>query len=166
MEAPITEDWSGFYIGAQLGAGEFVGVGGTEDLSAVGAHVGYMYDFGKFVLGGEFAYNRLDADLAVGTANEEYDTAVVKLRAGYDLGKIMPYVVAGSTEFDMSIDGTSADGAGPMVGIGIMYAVGDNFLLGAEYSSSRIEDFNVTTSTASGVDLDINVLSLRASYKF
>ena len=56
-------DWTGYYVGAQLGFGE--GRGGGPDLdSLIGGYAGYRWDLGKTVLGTE-----LDVTLADSAMN-------------------------------------------------------------------------------------------------
>lgn len=88
-------DWTGFYAGAQYGKGSFElsgnGVSADEDMDAYGLHGGYLRDFGKFVLGGELDYNKLDID----NVDDKGDLTRLRARAGYDMGRFMPYVTLG-----------------------------------------------------------------------
>ena len=66
--APVlAEDWTGAYAGFSFGYADVDGPNGSGgDDTTFGPHVGYDYDFGNFVLGGELEYNRLSLDLGQG----------------------------------------------------------------------------------------------------
>lgn len=61
-------DWTGGYVGAQLGYGAVdsggAGLGGGGALG--GVHAGYRYDFGRNVAGIELDYDVADGDLGNG----------------------------------------------------------------------------------------------------
>ncbi len=85
--APVTlnGDWTGFYAGLQLGYLDADATGGLEaDDTTYGIHLGYDYDFGQFVLGGELDYDATSAEFAPGVEIDSVTRA--KLRFGYDAG--------------------------------------------------------------------------------
>ncbi len=59
----VTGDWTGGYVGGQLGYGN-VECGGTDGDGAFGGlHAGYQSDMGTFVVGGEVDYDFADIKL-------------------------------------------------------------------------------------------------------
>lgn len=103
IPAPIADpsDWTGFYAGLQYGqgSGELSDTDLDSDFDAYGVHGGYLRDFGRFVLGGELDYNRLDID----EADEEGDLTRLRARAGYDLGRVLPYVTLGAAQLSADL---------------------------------------------------------------
>ncbi|WP_299625941.1 outer membrane beta-barrel protein [uncultured Tateyamaria sp.] len=153
---PVSGDWTGAYGGVQLGYGDIDGTGTADgdDLLA-GVHVGYGYDFGTFVLGGEIDYDFADIDLN-GAASVD-GVARLKLRAGYDFGRTLGYVTAGVAEVDTSLGSES----GEFYGIGFAYQINDRYLIGAELLDHSFDDIN-----GSGVDADATTLTVRGSIRF
>ncbi|WP_238366048.1 outer membrane protein [Mesobacterium pallidum] len=146
-------DWTGGYAGVQLGYGNYATDPGTDsDGFIYGAHAGYDYDFGQFILGGEVDIDAGDLQAAGGDVD---NIARAKLRAGYDLGRTMVYATGGAAR----VTGDFGDDTGWTAGLGMSYAVTDNFLVGAEALTTRFDDVG-------GSDLNANTLGLRASFKF
>ena len=120
-----------------------------------GVFGGYDYDFGNYVLGGEFEYQ----------AGSDYDINGVdvdnlmrlKARAGYDFGRTLAYGTAGVARIDSSL----GDATGPVGGIGMEYKVNDRFSIGGEALAHSFEDVG-----GSGTDLDAQTYSLRATFRF
>lgn len=188
--APIEtgSDWTGGYVGLQYGQGdadsevpditvpatplsaEFVEPGNKDslDLDGYGIHGGYIYDLGQFVLGGELDYNRLDFD-QVDEDKFEGDLWRLRGRAGYDLGRWLPYATLGVA--NISID-SSEQGqediseTGVTYGIGVDFKVTEKFTVGAEYSRQSF----TYDSTFSGVnyeeDIDVDLIQIRGAYHF
>ena len=171
--APMTivpsNDWTGFYIGGQYNTGD-VDLSGdlnqdgnddaadalldsTDDIDGFGVHAGYLRDLGTFVVGGEFDYDMLEID-----GGGDADVMRLKGIAGYDLGRFMPYLTAGAANID--VDGLDDDIVG-FYGLGGKYAITDSLLVGAEYLVHNGDDFADT-----GINVDVDTLSLRMSYKF
>jgi opacity protein-like surface antigen len=101
-----TTDWSGAYVGGQLGFGRLTfddqaGEADIEDETFDGAlyglHAGYMFDFGRIVAGGEIDFDgtQIDVTEAGEDMAEVGSIARAKLRLGYDAGRVLPYVTAG-----------------------------------------------------------------------
>ncbi|MFL4470940.1 outer membrane protein [Tateyamaria armeniaca] len=149
-------DWTGPYAGVQLGYGDVNGTGAADgDDFLYGVHVGYDYDFGTFVLGGELDYDFSDIDLN-GAATVD-SVARLKLRAGYDFGRTLGYVTAGVAEVDTSLGSES----GEFYGIGVAYQINDSYTVGAELLEHNFDDINGT-----GVDADATTLTVRGSIRF
>lgn len=152
-------DWSGFYAGLQYGQGEAtISLDGEEadtDFDAYGVHGGYNRDFGKYVLGGELDYNKIDLDNDGGDA----DLTRLRARAGYDLGRFLPYVTLGAAHISGDDDLSETD---VTYGIGADYKVTEMFTVGAEYTKQDFSDVD----NVDGLDLDTDMVQVRASYHF
>ncbi|KIN72893.1 outer membrane protein [Sulfitobacter guttiformis] len=154
--APVGTDWTGAYGGLNLGYADIDGTGDVDgDDTTYGLHVGYDYDFGKFVLGGEFEYDKTDIDL--GGVAEADSVARLKLRGGYDLGRTLVYATAGAARVDTSV----GDETGEFIGVGVAYQVTDRFTVGGEVLEHRFDDIG-----GSGVDADATTFNLRGSFRF
>lgn len=157
---PVTPvgEWTGFYTGLQLGYGDFSSDSGLDgDETSFGFHVGYDYDFGNYVIGGEIDYDKFDADLGGGAASVD-SVARLKVKGGYDLGSTLIYATAGAARADTSV----GDETGPFVGLGVNYKISDRYTVGAELLQHRFDD----VGGVAGNDLDATTLSLRGSLRF
>lgn len=164
VAAPVS-DWTGFYAGAQLGYGqaEADAVDYDEDGAVYGGQLGYNYDFGQFVMGGEVAYIGTEIDDDAGIAEID-GVATAKLRAGYDAGAFLPYITAGyaSAYTADEVPGTNDDQFdGYVYGVGVDYKVTENVVVGAEVLQHEFEDLG-----DSDVDLDATTAAARVSYQF
>ncbi|UOA27520.1 outer membrane beta-barrel protein [Pseudosulfitobacter sp. DSM 107133] len=149
-------DWTGFYAGGQLGYADIDGTGAADGNGGTyGVHGGYNYDFGRYVLGGEVDYDKLDIDL--GGAATADSVARLKLKAGYDLGNTLVYATAGGARADTSLGSDN----GGFYGLGVAYKVSDKFTMGGEVLKHNFDDIN-----GSGVDADATTFTLRGSYNF
>ena len=162
VPAPVFEpafvdgDWTGAYGGLNLGYGDVDGTGTADgDDTTYGFHVGYDYDFGRYVIGGELEYDKADIDLN-GAANTDSVTRL-KLRGGYDLGRTLIYATAGAAKLQTSI----GDDTGEFFGVGMAYQVTDRFTVGGELLEHRFDDIGGT-----GVDADATTFNLRGSFRF
>jgi hypothetical protein len=153
---PTGGDWTGAYGGLQLGYADVDATGPADgDDYLYGLHLGYNYDFGTFVLGGELDYDFADIDLN-GAATVD-SVARLKLRAGYDFGRTLAYVTAGAADVDTSL----GSGSGTFYGIGVAYQVNGRYTVGAELLEHSFDDIG-----GSGVDADATTLTLRGSIRF
>lgn len=157
--------WTGFYAGLQIGGGEaelsFSDVTGSEDIDAFGFHLGYMRDLGRFIVGGEFVYDRVSFD---SVDDSEGNLGRFQGRLGYNGGRFMPYVTLGIAAVTNDDDDISESGY--IVGIGAEYLLTNRFSLGAEYTRSSFSDVLEDELGTSDVDLDADLFQLRASYRF
>lgn len=147
-------DWSGFYGGLSVGKGEAKNATASVDTTSRGLFLGYNYDMGQYVLGGELAYDVWDSN-----ASGSNDVSNVRLlgRVGYDAGRVLPYLTAGFA--NISESGFSETGFA--YGAGVDFMATDNVIVGLQYLEQRYEDID-----NSNVDLDLSSVSLRVSYKF
>lgn len=176
----VAEGWTGFYAGGQIGnldvdyptssplfpgAVIFDGSG-----IGVGFHAGYSHDFGDFVLGAELSVDFPSVDIELtpkGTpASREVDSlSIVKLKAGYDAGHLMPYALIGYArqEYD-NTTGTVGDLTfdGMAYGVGMSYLAGPNVVAGIEAVRFDLDTNNPATSLST----EGTLVSLRLSYVF
>ena len=152
----VGNDWTGFYGGLNLGYGDVDGTGNADgDDTTYGVHLGYDYDFGNWVVGAEYEYDKADIDL--NGAAEVDNVQRLKLRGGYDLGKTLIYATAGAARVDTSI----GKDTGEFFGVGMAYQVTDRFTVGGEVLEHRFDDIGGT-----GVDADATTFNLRSSFRF
>lgn len=153
--APVTYggDWTGGYVGAQLGYGDVSG-GALKGNGAIGGvHAGYNYDFGTVVVGGEIDYNASNIDLGAGQKLDYL--AHLKAKVGYDMGKTLLYVTAGGARAKTSV-GTDN---GYFGGVGLDYMVTDKISVGGEVLAHRFNSF-----AATGADLDATTAAIKVSF--
>ncbi|MEM9550078.1 MAG: outer membrane beta-barrel protein [Pseudomonadota bacterium] len=149
-------DWTGGYVGGQLGYLDVDGTGAADgDDIAYGVHGGYDFDFGEFVVGGEIEWDWTDVDL--GGAADVDSVGRLKVKAGYDLGNVLPYVTVGVAEVDTSL----GDDTGGVYGLGVAYRLTDEWTISGE---ALYHDFNNIEGT--GVDAEATSVNVRASFRF
>ena len=162
VQASTGGDWGGGYVGAQIGYGDLKSNGAGLDGAGTigGVHAGYRADFGQFVAGAELDYDVSNIDL--GTAGDTLDNvARLKLMGGYDLGRTLIYGTAGAAYAEATVGGATLKDNGYFGGVGVDYAISDQFTVGGEYLMHKFNDFG-----GSGADLDVNTLSAKVSFKF
>jgi opacity protein-like surface antigen len=151
-------DWSGLYVGGQLGYGDVGSSSGALDGSGftTGLIAGYRVDMGQFVAGVEGNYDWTDIDLGGGAATLD-NVARLKLIGGYDMGPALLYGTVAAVRAETSVGNDS----GYALGVGMDYALTDRMTLGAELMEHRFDDFNGT-----GVDLDATTFNTRVGFRF
>lgn len=188
---PVTPsaDWSGPYVGGQLGygrlsaddgaAGDDLGIEDEDPSGALyGLHAGYMFDFGRLVAGAEVDFDGAGIDLEgvvsdveLGDTPFSVDVGSVrraKLRLGYDAGQFLPYVTGGIAQVALNSDEIgSLDGEtfnGNFYGLGVSYALSDRLMVGVEGLRHNFDDFD--GSALEGGEADVNTVTLRGSLRF
>lgn len=150
-------DWTGFFLGAQVGnLNVDPSTGSDGDDIAGGIHGGYDYDFGQVVLGGELEYDWTGVSIASGAAKVN-GVGRVKARLGYDLGPTLLYVAAGWAKVDTSLGNDN----GGFVGLGGEYLFDSGVSFGAEWLYHDFDDIGGT-----GIGAKANSINLRASFRF
>lgn len=156
-------DWSGFYAGLQAGYADADVTPGTGPEFSVdggnyGLHVGYLHDFGRFVLGGELRFD--DVSDVKSSAGAGDTLTAASLRVGYDMGRILPYLTVGGGQLKID-SGDKSDGI--LYGLGVDYAVTNNWRVGLEAVRFEFDSFG----SSSGIDeITGNNIGLRVSYAF
>lgn len=160
--APVVvgTDWTGAYIGGQLGYGDVNATGLDGDGVTYGLRGGYDWDFGNWVLGVGADYDWTDIDL--GGAGDTLDSvARLKLRAGADLGRALVYGTAGAAHAKADVGGSSLSDTGWFAGVGADYLITDQWTVGAEVLTHQFDDFD-----NSGVDVDATTASVNVGFRF
>lgn len=155
-------DWTGGYVGAQIGYGDIDSNGaGLDGNGAIGGiHAGYRLDYGQFVAGAELQYDTTNIEL--GTGGDTLDNvARLKLIGGADLGKTFLYGTAGVARASATIGGSGVSDNGYFLGVGADYALGNQWTVGAEVLTHRFDDFGGT-----GTDLDATTVQAKLGYRF
>ena len=163
--APVARsavDWTGPYIGAQLGYADIDSNGGGLDGNGFlgGVHAGYRWDFGSYVAGAEIDYDSADIDLG-GTAGTLDDVARLKLMGGAKFGNSLLYATAGAARASATVGTDSLSDSGWFIGAGMDVAVSERWSVGGELLQHRFSDFD-----GSGVDLDATTLKAKVSLRF
>ena len=162
--APIaaSTDWSGFYVGGQLGFADIDSNGAGLDGDGLigGIHGGYRFDFGRFVAGAEIDYDTADVELGDGLGTLDSVTRL-KLMAGAELGQSLVYGTAGVAYADATVGGGGLSDNGYFFGAGVDVALDDRWSVGGEVLQHNFDDFDGTT-----VDLDVTTVKARVSFRF
>jgi outer membrane immunogenic protein len=162
VQANTGGEWGGGYVGAQIGYGDIKSGGAGLDGNGTigGVFAGYRADFGKFVAGAELNYDVSNIDLgaSVGTLD---NVTRLKLIGGADLGSALLYGTVGAAYAEASVGAATLKDNGYFVGVGVDYMLNDNWSVGGEYLAHRFNDFD-----NSGVDLKVNTVEAKVSYKF
>ncbi|MEM5474962.1 outer membrane beta-barrel protein [Pacificibacter sp. AS14] len=167
VEAPVVvvpvqqtadADWSGFYGGLSAGYGWGEDIADEADDATYGLFGGYNYDLGNWVLGGELEYAKTDLENDDSSID---DMTRLKLRAGYDLGKVVVYGIVGANYANATIDGTDYSDTGVSYGIGADYALSDAVVAGFEVLQNDFNEFD-----DSGEDLSAATVGAKIAYRF
>ncbi|MBR2656005.1 MAG: porin family protein [Loktanella sp.] len=181
--APImpSSDWSGFYVGGQLGYGKVTTPVISElddDFTGAiyGVHAGYMYDLGSIVLGAEIDYDltSMELDFAEGNGNEggpsltsKVDSIMrIKARVGYDAGQFMPYVTGGVVRAEVSSFAEEVDLQldGDFYGAGVVYKFSDSILIGGEVLQHKFYEGDIEDEP--GLGIRATTATARVSFQF
>lgn len=153
-----SDNWTGGYIGGQLGYADVdTSLNGVDGSDFIGGLIaGYDYDFGTWVMGGGIDYDMSSIDLS-GAAEVE-NVLRAKLRAGYKLDSGLLYATAGWARADTD---TLGDSDGYLVGVGYDVKLEGGYTVGTEVLYHKFDDFNGT-----GIDVDATTVQLRLGYNF
>jgi outer membrane immunogenic protein len=167
MEAPVAvapivqtsnTDWTGFYGGVSAGYGWGKDAAEAADDATYGLFGGYTRDFGNWVVGGELEYAKSDMENASVAVD---DMTRLKLRAGYDLGNVVVYGIAGANYANATIGGVDYSDTGVSYGIGADYALSDAVVAGFEVLQNDFNEFD-----NSGSDLSATTVAAKIGYRF
>lgn len=156
-------DWSGAYVGAQIGYGDVdsngAGLDGNDWFG--GVHGGYRWDLGNWVAGTEVSYDANNIDLGGAGAAELDDVLALKLSAGREIGNSLVYANVGAARASASVAGVDLRDTGLVYGIGFDYAVNDRWTVGGEVTEHKFDDFDAT-----GVDFDATTIKAKVGMRF
>ena len=187
--APTPFSWTGVYVGANAGYayGVFPTAGKIDSFAnpsggEIGGTVGYNYQYGHFVFGGEgdLGYNNLKATQTVATGTTKASVgwmATERLRAGFAVDRALLYVTGGLAQAD--VEGQFANKAGigktqkgwrtgGVIGGGVEYALTNNVSLKAEYLYAPLQSkqYFPTSKAYINTALDLSLFRVGVNYKF
>ncbi|MFN3170724.1 MAG: outer membrane protein [Hyphomicrobiales bacterium] len=174
--------WTGFYAGVHGGFGLLDtqgsdGIDGENYRTPIGgAHAGFNYQVGSFVLG-------LEADVSAINIDEDLDTPFADVKAdwigsararvGYAFDQVMFYATGGGAlahaESTSNTSGVSDDNIhkGYVLGAGVEVFVSHDWVIGAEYLRYELDEeayqFATTRVRSQG---NFDAFRLRVSYAF
>lgn len=159
--------WEGAYAGVSAGYGWLRDVAKATtpfvydqgDDWVIGAHAGYLLQFGNVVVGAEVEATRLDIDYDLASFITVENAYAAKLRAGYAVDRVLLSAHAGGVYSTTNFMGLKDWGW--TAGFGADYALTEKVTIGAQYSHYRFEDFD-----GSLIDADINLVTGRIGVKF
>lgn len=160
--APVVWNWTGGYVGTQLGYGSVdTDVSGVDGDGVIGGlHAGYNWDMGDWVYGVEADWDLSDIDFD-NNAGDVDNIARLKAKFGRDFGRTLVYGTAGGVWVDGDVAGTSQDDIGWLVGGGVDHMLTQNWILGGEALYHEVSSFDDT-----GADVDAWTVRAKLSYKF
>jgi outer membrane immunogenic protein len=155
-------DWSGAYVGAQLGYGnvDSNGAGLDGDDWFGGVHAGYRWDLGNWVAGTELSYDATNIELGA-AGGELSDVLALKLQAGREIGNSLVYGSLGAAQANATVGTTDLRDSGFVYGVGFDYAVSDRWTVGGEVTQHDFSNFD-----ASGVDFDATTVKAKVGLRF
>jgi outer membrane immunogenic protein len=156
-------DWSGAYVGAQLGYGDVDSNGAALDGNDWfgGVHGGYRWDLGNWVAGTEVSYDATNIGLGAVAGDELDDVLALKLTAGREIGNSLVYGSVGAAHANASVGGVDLSDTGLVYGIGFDYAVNERWTVGGEVTEHKFDNFD-----ASGVDFDATTVKAKVGMRF
>ncbi|MVA98043.1 outer membrane beta-barrel protein [Nitratireductor sp. CAU 1489] len=159
--------WTGAYVGASVGYSWMNDVDRSfvppfpdhgEDW-VVGAHAGYLHQFGSVVVGAEVEYTNLDIRFERAPFKIYANDAVAaKLRAGYAMDRLLVSAHGGAVYATTNI---RLQDWGWTLGANVDYALTNNILLGLQYTHFDFEEFDNTL-----IDARLDTVTARIGYKF
>lgn len=170
MIAPVAEayvapglDWTGAYVGAQLGYGDVDSNGAARDGNDWfgGVHAGYRWDLGNWVAGSELSYDATNIGLGAVAGDELSDVLALKLTAGREIGNSLVYGTLGAARANASVGGVDLSDTGLIYGAGFDYAVSERWTVGGEVTEHKFDNFD-----ASGVDFDATTVKAKVGMRF
>lgn len=169
MIAPVAQasvapglDWTGGYVGAQLGYGDV----DSSDVTMEGygwlggVHAGYRWDLGNWVAGTELTWDKTDIDLGT-TGDSLDDVMALKLTAGREIGNSLVYGALGVAQANATVGTADASDNGIVFGVGFDYAVNDRWTVGGEVLEHQFNNFD-----GLGVDLDATTVKAKVALRF
>jgi outer membrane immunogenic protein len=186
MAGELPVNWTGPYAGAQAGIGW---LSGEDDMTpqtkqnvhsgTFGAFAGYDYMFGNYVAGAELATSLTNFR---GTSPSGYTrmrsnwTASATVRAGYALGRFLPYLSAGAGagnyKLETTVSNLEAEETffGYVLGGGVEAKITQNVSLRLDYKhfefSKKTFDFNYAYIPPFKLQGKADALNLGVAYRF
>ncbi len=156
-------DWTGAFVGAQVGYGDVdsngAGLDGNDWFG--GVHGGYRWDLGSWVAGTEVSYDANNIGLGATAGDELSDVLALKLTAGREIGRSLVYGTLGAARANASVGGVDYKDNGLVYGLGFDYAVSDRWTVGGEVTEHKFDNFDGT-----GVDFDATTVKAKVGMRF
>ncbi len=145
--------WTGLYVGAHVGRGWFDNDGSTLSGWVGGGQVGYNYQIGHWVWGGELEVS--------GSSIDHLDTVTTLMaRGGYAFDRWLVYGKFGAGWITESVPGLSGTSSSAVFGVGTEYALTRNWSAKLEYNYfDRARD-------SAGDNASFQSLKAGVNYKF
>lgn len=182
-------DWSGAYVGIQLGYGwadidrvNTISFANSFDADGFlgGVHIGTNFQSGAWVFGleGDIEYSGIDGDDAgVGGTLDTIDIewmGSLRGRVGYAWDRLLLYGTAGLAFADVEADNSglvsdSQTHIGWTAGAGAEYAFGENWTTRLEYRYADLgsEDYTLTPAALdASYDIQVHTVRVGFTYKF
>lgn len=175
----IAQDWSGAYGGIGLSANNGVDTRGFDDIptdsfdlsgNQYGLFVGYNFQAGQIVYGGELAY--VGGEVAYDIPPDFYvgQTVEIKGRVGYATGRTLLFASLGWMQADKryGTTGPTVKATGPSLGLGIDAMVGERMFIGAEYQrrTTKVGTGDIPGIPVQSNEHEIDSLALRLGMRF
>ncbi|HUY68460.1 MAG TPA: outer membrane protein [Alphaproteobacteria bacterium] len=175
-----TANWAGPYVGAHVGdaiseftnEGSRPGPGGTDDNFTTGVQAGYNWQHGHMVYGfeGDGSWLPVDNHFAGGSYDQNW-LSTLRARAGYAMGRFLPYVTAGlaftGTQTNAGAGGSEGSvHTGLALGGGVEYMYNDRWSMDGQYLYADAPNEHTTiggTTYAGGAN---HVLTVGVNYHF
>ena len=165
--SPARFAWDGAYLGASIGYSWLKDVDYQFDPPlhdqgedwVIGAHAGYLAQFGGIVVGAEVEAMRLDIQYEGFDFITIENAFVPKARVGYAIDRFLVSGHAGAVYATTNFMGLKDWGWA--AGAGLDYAFTDNLTVGAQYSHYGFDGFDGTL-----IDAKIDTVTARFGYKF
>lgn len=172
--AIATNDWTGFYIGANVGGSTTNDFAETNSAFNGGVQAGYLQQFGMFVVGAEVGasfYDQLRYELTPGAGLEQNWAVEAKGRAGVALDQTLIYGTAGLSVAELAPTGATTSGkdthAGFVFGGGIEQGFGNGWSVRAEYTQTRYWDVDSSVGGFGRTDdLTNHAITAGVNYRF
>lgn len=159
--APVVAEvpnWTGFYVGGNVGYGK-PGGALSHDGAIGGLNAGYLWDQGSYVLGGELGYNW--ADMGKDETGKLKSTTDLKFIAGVPYGSWLPYATVGASQVKATIANADYSDTVPMIGVGVKYAIDNNWSVGSELNYRHVGNFDGREQK-----LDFTTITAGVNYRF
>ncbi|WP_127110047.1 outer membrane protein [Pararhodobacter zhoushanensis] len=168
--APAAYDWSGAYVGLQVGSmsprGSSTAGSANDDpfdsSSGFGVFGGYQWQHGGLVFGGELGYTRFDGEFVNFPGFFIGNIAEARARVGYAFDRVL--VSASLGYASQTYSGASYDLTGVTYGLGVDYAATDSVVLGLEYVVRNLDGGSV--GIGDQLSVDDQSVRLRVSFHF
>jgi len=169
MPAPAF-DWAGAYGGLSVSSvsgriNENTGGGVFPDLDSdtgFGGFVGYNWQRGNFVFGGELSYTSFDTAYVGFPVSFQQNVLELRARAGYSFDRVLAYGFVGAARSRLDDAGTIYNQTGVTYGLGVQAMIARNFFAGLEVARRDVSD----TVGGATIGSDIDTITLRIGYQF